>query len=63
MGSKYNLDELLETPGKPLTMEQWNNLDLYMRDSNDDKSAAEVDIAPGVERAIAEIRRKKSYWF
>jgi hypothetical protein len=63
MGSAYDLDELLKTPGRPLTKRQRNNFDRYMRDVNDDKSAADVDIGPAVRKEIAEIRRKKSYWW
>jgi len=62
MAKKYDLDDLLKTPDKPLTRDQWNNLDRYMRMTNDDKSAAEVDIRPAVDREIARIKRKGSYW-
>lgn len=59
----YDLDDLLAHPDRPLTKEQWNNFDRYMRSPNNDKSAAEVDIAPAVKKAVAEIRSKKSYWW
>jgi len=62
MVNKYDLDELLETPEKPLTRDQWNNFDRYMRMTNDDKSAADVDIGPAVERDIRSMRRKGSFW-
>jgi len=62
MTKKYDLDELLKTPNKPLTRDQWNNFDRYMRMTNDDKSAAEVDIGPAVNREIARIKRKGVYW-
>jgi len=62
MAKKYDLDELLKTPHKPLTKDQWNNFDRYMRMTNDDKSAAEVDIGPAVDREIARIKRKGAYW-
>jgi len=62
MANGYDLDELLKTPDKPLTRDQWNNFDRYMRMTNDDKSAAEVDIGHAVERDIRSMRRKGSFW-
>ena len=61
MAGKYDLDELLKTPDKPLTKDQWNNFDRYMRMTNDDKSAADVDIGPAVKRIVNRIRRQKTY--
>jgi hypothetical protein len=61
--SEWDFDELLDHPNRPLTKEQWNNFDRFLREPNDDKSAADVDIGPEVEKVIAEIERKKSYWW
>jgi hypothetical protein len=62
MGRKYNLDDLLKTPDRPLTRDQWNNFDRYMRMTNDDKSAAGVDIGPAVDKIVRRIKRNKTYW-
>jgi len=60
LAKKYDLDELLKTPDRPLTRDQWNNFDRCMRMSNDNKSADEVDIEPEVNRVVTRIRRKKT---
>jgi hypothetical protein len=62
MSRKYDLDNLLKTPDRPLTMNQWNNFDRYMRMTNDDKSAADVDIEPAINKIANRIRRNKTYW-
>ncbi|MCL2688974.1 MAG: DCN1-like protein [Chitinispirillia bacterium] len=62
MSKKYDLDELLETPDKPLTRDQWNNFERYMAMTNDDKPASEVDINAAIKRDIEDMRRKGTYW-
>jgi hypothetical protein len=58
----YDLAELLKDPEGPLTANQWNNFDRYMRMTNDDKSAADVDIGPAIERRVKEIKEKGTFW-
>jgi hypothetical protein len=55
---KYDLKELLEHPDTPLTEEQFASWPKYMAMTNDDKSAAEVDVMPAVQARIKEIREK-----
>ena len=55
---KYDLAELLRTPDKPLTKEQYENWHKYLRPINDDVSASDVDIRRGVEEIIAEMDRR-----
>ncbi|MDR2728589.1 MAG: hypothetical protein LBB56_05600 [Chitinispirillales bacterium] len=62
MSKQYNLDELLETPDKPLTQEQLKNWPKYMAMTNDDKPASEVDIRSAIRRDVELIRGKGSYW-
>jgi hypothetical protein len=57
------LDELLENPASPLTREEWNGFREIMLETNDDRPAHEVDIGPAVQRDIAEIKAKGSYWW
>jgi len=60
---EYDLRELLENPDRPLTKYEWDNFgNLYMRMTNDDKSAADVDIAPEVNRRVEEIKKRGTYW-
>jgi hypothetical protein len=63
MAGKYDLAELLKSPDTPLTDEQFENWPKYMAMTNDDKSAAEVDIGPAIEARIKEIEEKGTYWF
>jgi len=61
VGKRYDLEDLLKTPDRPLTRGEWNNFDRYMRMTNDDRSAADVDIGPAVKRIVGRIRRRKTY--
>ena len=61
MSEKYDLDELLENPHKPLTDEQLKNWRNYMALTNDDKSAAEVDISGKVVKLCEEMDKKGTY--
>jgi len=61
MSEKYDLDELLENPGKPLTDEQFKNWRNYMALTNDDKSASEVDISDRVAELCEEMDRRGTY--
>lgn len=63
MTQKYDLKELLEHPDTPLTEEQFANWPKYMAMTNDDKSAADVDITAAVEARIREIEEKGTCWF
>lgn len=63
MTEKYDLDELLANPGRPLTGEQIQNWHKYMAMTNDDIPASEVDISGAVEARIKEINEKGTYWF
>jgi hypothetical protein len=63
MTGKYNLTELLRNPDLPLTKEQYENLDKYLRPTNDDKSAKDVDIGDAVDELIAEMDENGSYWW
>jgi hypothetical protein len=58
-----DLADLLRNPRQRLTKDQWNNFDRYMRMTNDDKSAADVDIGPGIERYMKMIDEKGAYWW
>ena len=60
---KYNLAELLRNPDRPLTKEQYENLDKYLRPTNDDKSAKDVDIGVAVDELIADMDENGSYWW
>jgi hypothetical protein len=55
----YDLGYLLKNPSIELTPDQW---DICMRMTNDDKSAADVDIGPAIKRRIKEIDEKGTYW-
>jgi len=61
MANKYDLREILKNPNKPLTKEQYENWDKYLRPTNDDKSAKDVDIGTAVDEIIAEMDKNKSY--
>ncbi|MCL2688530.1 MAG: hypothetical protein FWE57_01610 [Chitinispirillia bacterium] len=63
MTQKYDLKELLKNPDTPLTEEQFENWHKYMAMTNDDKSAADVDIMPGVLERIKEMEEKGTWWF
>jgi hypothetical protein len=63
MAGKYDLAELFKHPDEPLTDEQFENWPKYMAMTNDDKSAADVDITDVVEARIREIDEKGTYWF
>jgi hypothetical protein len=58
MTQMYDLKELLKNPDTPLTEEQFENWPKYMAMTNDDKSAAGVDIMPAVLARIREIDKK-----
>jgi hypothetical protein len=60
---KYDVAELLRNPDSPLTKEQYENLDKYLRPTNDDKSAKNVDIGGAVDELIAEMDENGSYWW
>jgi len=60
---KYDMAELLKNPASPLTKEQYENLDKYLRPTNDDKSAKDVDIGGAVDELIAEMDANGSYWW
>jgi len=60
---KYDMAELLKNPARPLTKEQYENLDKYLRPTNDDKSAKDVDIGGAVDELIAEMDANGSYWW
>jgi len=63
VASKYDLAELFENPDRPLTEAQYENLDRYLRPTNDDKSAKSVDIGSAVDELIAEMDANGSYWW
>jgi hypothetical protein len=60
---KYDLDELLKNPNKPLTKSQYENFHKYMRPVNNDKSAKDVDLSKGAEKIIRRIKRNGTYWW
>jgi len=60
---KHDLTELLKNPERPLTKTQYENLDKYLRPTNDDKSAKEIDIGSAVDELIAEMDKNGSYWW
>jgi hypothetical protein len=62
MAKTYDLKELFKKPDTPLTDEQFENWHKYTAMTNDDISAAEVDISDAVEARIKEIREKGSVW-
>jgi len=57
---KYSLEDLLEAPDRPLTPDEWNNFDRYMRMTNGDKSAADVDIGSATKRIVSRILQRKT---
>jgi hypothetical protein len=59
---KYDLAELLENPDEPLTREQFENFDEYLRFTNNDKSAKDVDIGDAVDEIIKKIDEKGVCW-
>jgi hypothetical protein len=63
MAGQYDLAELLKTPDRPLTKEQYENLDKYLRPTNDDKSARDVNIGEAVDELIAEMDNNGTYWW
>jgi|TergutMp193P3_1026864.scaffolds.fasta_scaffold783585_1 hypothetical protein len=63
MAQKYDLDELLANPDKPLTREQYENFEKYMAMTNDDKPASEVDINHAVDEIIEEMNTKGVCWW
>jgi hypothetical protein len=63
MSTRYSLAELMKDPHRPLTSDQWNNFDRYMLMENEGRPASDVDITPGVDRAVAEINEKGTYWW
>lgn len=62
MKQNYDLEGLLKNPDKPLTKEQYENFHLYMRFTNDDKSAKDVDISQAIDERCKEIDAKNTYW-
>ncbi|MDR3011775.1 MAG: hypothetical protein LBU70_00985 [Chitinispirillales bacterium] len=62
MANRYSLAALLEHPDVPLTDEQFANWDKYMAMTNDDVSAADVDIGDAVGARISEIEEKGTFW-
>ncbi|MCL1945821.1 MAG: hypothetical protein FWF51_01530 [Chitinivibrionia bacterium] len=62
MKQNYDLGVLLKNPDKPLTKKQYENFHLYMKFTNDDKSAKDVDIGPAINERCKEIDAKKTYW-
>ncbi|MCL2329657.1 MAG: hypothetical protein FWC39_14260 [Bacteroidetes bacterium] len=62
MGENYDLRELLKNPHTPLTKEQYENWDKYLKFTNDDKTAADVDISTGIAERIKEIESSGTYW-
>lgn len=63
MAGQYDLAELLKTPDRPLTKEQYENLSKYLRPTNDDKSARDVNIGEAVDELIAEMDKNGTYWW
>lgn len=63
VAKKYDLAELLKNPDNPLTKAQYEKLDKYLRPTNDDKSAKDVDIGGAVDELIAEMDANGSYWW
>jgi oligoendopeptidase F len=60
--TKYDLAELLKNPRKPLTREQFENFDKYLRFTNDDKSAKDVDISDAADDIIERINKNGVCW-
>jgi hypothetical protein len=60
---KYDLEELLKSPRRPLTEEEFDNFDRYMRFSNDDKPASEVDIDDAVDYIVKKIDENGICWW
>ncbi|MCL2182313.1 MAG: hypothetical protein FWB85_02440 [Chitinispirillia bacterium] len=63
MPQTYDLKELFKNPDAPLTDEQFANWHKYTAMTNDDISAADVDISDAVEARIREIDEKGTVWF
>ena len=59
----YDLKELLMSPNRPLTKEQYGDFDKYMAMTSYDKSAKDVDISLAIDELVMEINERKSYWW
>lgn len=62
MSTKYDLAELFKDPDRRLTKDEYEHLDEYLRPTNDDISAKDVDIDEAVGELVTEMNEKGSYW-